>query len=328
MSNSSHLVDHAYSWLSRVLASADGPVLLSSPYLSSEVCRELSEAARRSPYPFVLVTALDPGAVASGHLTPQGLRMLMDAGVKVRHADRLHAKCFIVGSRAMIGSANLTGAGLGSSARPNRELGVVLASDQVDAARALVTGWPAKDVTPADLADLMENAKKLGRVDGFQDHELDATSALHLAERLLLDARDPGRSLWLKLEYGEPALDGWREESWFASSKQGKPGFRAGDLVIVSAKETRDCYAVVEVVGGPDHQPDFYIDWTAAHDPEGLTRWPWVTFTKPRLVPSGLLEVKLAELGVSPYGLQKGHVRLGIDQFSAGVRALARLSGA
>ncbi|MGW9403132.1 hypothetical protein ACWGQ2_04085 [Arthrobacter sp. NPDC055585] len=328
MMNSTHLIEHADVWLSEAMSSPDGPVLLSSPYLTYEVCRQLSAAARRSLQPFVLLTKLDPSAVANGFLSVQGLKLLLDAEVEIRHSGRLHAKCFILGSRAMIGSANLTGAGLGSSANPNRELGISLTIEQADAARLLIEAWPANVVAPADLEDVLSKANALGHAGRTQDNRLDADSALQLAEQLLIDARDPQRSLWLKLEYGEPALDGWREETWFASPKKGRPGFRPGDLVFICAKDTRDCYAVVEVAGEPEYQPEYYADWTAANDVDALARWPWINTTKPRLVPHVLMELKLGELGVSGQALQNGHVRLKLDQFSAGVRALARLATA
>lgn len=105
-----------------------------------------------------------------------------------------------------------------------------------------------------------------------------------------IDARDPQRSLWLKLEYGEPASDGWRERIWFASPKKGKPGFRPGDLVFTCAKDTGDCYAIVEVADEPEYQPEYYVDWTAAND--ALARWPWINTTRPRLVANVLLELK------------------------------------
>lgn len=38
------------------------------------------------------------------------------------------------------------------------------------------------------------------------------------------------------------------------------------------------------------------------------------------------MELKLKELGASGQALQNGHIRLKFDQFTAGVRALARLA--
>lgn len=319
------VVASAHEWLFDALQQVDGPVLLTSPYLSVEVCHRIAEAAGVSSHRFVLVTTLDPSAVASGHLMVRGLQVLLDARVEVRHAERVHAKCFLVGARGMLGSANLTGAGLGTSAVPNRELGIILSTGEVDQARGIIEGWPARIVTAADLRDLLAASAHLTGQPRIQTSELDAVTALQQAEQLLLDARDPDRGLWLKLEYGVPALDGWRQASWFASSRKGQPGFRDGDLVMMCAKDTHDCYAVVEVTGDPEHQPADYA-WSTAYDPEAMDRWPWVTRTRPRLVPDELMELKLSELGVSGQGLQNGHVRLQLDQFAAGVRALARLA--
>ncbi|WP_170297351.1 hypothetical protein, partial [Georgenia thermotolerans] len=224
-------------------------------------------------------------------------------------------------------SANLTGAGLGSSAGANRELGVELDPAQAEQARAVILAWPARVIGHRDLDELLEESRRLTRTSvRGQEHELDAASALKLAEELLADARDPQRSLWLKLEYGEPGLDGWRQESWIASPKKGKPGFRPGDLVIICAKATYDCYAVVEVISDPEFQPQDYAEWAAGYTPDALARWPWINRTAPRLVPSTLMELKLEELGIRGQGLQNGHVSLKFDQFTAGVRALARLA--
>ena len=63
-----------------------------------------------------------------------------------------------------------------------------------------------------------------------------------------------------------------------------------------------------------------------AGDDASAERWPWINRTKPRLVPDELMQLKLNELGVPGNPLQNGHVRLSFDQFTAGVRALARLA--
>lgn len=328
MADSPGVVESARDWFFTALAGADGPVLLVSPYLAYDVCAQIAQAAKGSPHRFALVTTLDPSAVANGHLSVKGLERLLVAGVEIRQSERVHAKCFLLGSRALLGSANLTGAGLGSSATPNRELGVMLSPDDAQEARRAIEAWPARVVTGADLVALLAESERLTWQPAAQSDNLDATTALRLAEHLLADARDPARRLWLKLEYGAPALDGWRKASWFASPKKGKPGFRAGDLVMVCAKDTHDCYAVVEVASNPEHQPADYVAWTAEHDALAADRWPWINRTVPRLVPDDLLELKLHELGVSGQGLQNGHVRLQLDQFSAGVRALARLATA
>ncbi len=149
---------------------------------------------------------------------------------------------------------------------------------------------------------------------------LDSESGLALVERLLLDARDEDRTLWLKSEYGEPALDQWRDEWFFGSPAKGRPSIKEGDLVVISA-QNRDCYAVVEVTSEPLYIPDDY----RAEGGDEADRWPWVSRTKPRFVPSELLELKAHELVRSTGGLQNGHMRLKFDQFTFAVRSLARL---
>lgn len=96
--------------------------------------------------------------------------------------------------------------------------------------------------------------------------------------------------------------------------------------MLICANDTKDCYAVVEVTREAESKPQDYIEWTAAYEPESLERWPWINRTKPRLVPSVLMELKLEELSASASALQNGHIRLKFDQFTAGVRALARLA--
>ena len=325
MSSTGRLIDTATEWLKAAITNPDGNVVLTSPYLSVDVCQQIAMAAKSSKVSWTLVTRLDPSAVANGYLSVEGLRRMLDSDVDIQHVERLHAKCFIVGHRAMLGSANLTGAGLGSSSTANRELGVELDQEQAASARAMIASWPARTVGQGDLDQLLERSKELTGTEHTQRDRLDAVSALQLAEQLLEDARDHDRSLWLKLKYGEPSLEGSRKKSRFASPKKGRPGFKPGDLVIICSKKTHDCYAVVEVVTDPVLRP---ADYTAETDPVSVERWPWVNYTKPRLVPEKLMELKLDELGVHGRGLQNGHVRLQFDQFTAGVRALARLATA
>ena len=269
---------------------------------------------------------MDPTAVANGYLSVEGLKALMENGVRVSLVDRLHAKIFVVGSRGFLGSANLTGAGLGSSAASNHEMGVDLTSSQVDAVRHNISAWPCRDATTADLQKLSVQARRLTEAPSSASGELNRDSALALVENLLADARDDTRNLWLKGEYGEPALEQWRKDWFFGSPRmgngkgEGQPSIKPGDLVIICA-QTRDCYAVVEVTSDPQKLP---ADYCEARGDEAL-RWPWVSRTKPRFVPERVLNLKAQELVASTRGLQNGHMKLEFDEFTAGVRALARL---
>ncbi|WP_437773531.1 hypothetical protein [Arthrobacter sp. KNU40] len=320
MMNEGLVHTNAADWLYKAIKDVDGGVLLASPYVSSDVCRRLAAASNGSDSKWRLFTCLDPTAVANGYLSVEGLNELIQNGVTVSHVDRLHAKTFIVGSRGFLGSANLTGAGLGTSKSANFELGVELVASQVDEVRRAISAWPRRGVTASDLEKLLLQARQLTRSEAPAAVDLDKDSALALAEQLLIDARDETRTLWLKSEYGEPALDQWRSEWYFGSPAKGRPSIKPRDLVFICA-QTRDCYAVVEVTSDPEYLPDDY----RAERGEEADRWPWVSRTTPRFVPDQLLELKAHELVRSTGGLQNGHIKLKFDQFTNGVRSLARL---
>lgn len=119
MENQLHTNRKLPSGLKAAVSAVDGDVVLASPYLTFELCRQLAASSKRSGYSWQLLTCLDPSAVANGYLSLEGIKSLMESHVRVSHVERLHAKTFLVGTRGFIGSANLTGAGLGSSAAPN-----------------------------------------------------------------------------------------------------------------------------------------------------------------------------------------------------------------
>ncbi|WP_458115674.1 hypothetical protein [Arthrobacter sp. D2-10] len=314
----------AADWLFEAVENVDGDVLLASPYLSYEVCRRLAQVACRSDYKWQLFTCLDPSAVANGFLRTDGLEELAHGGVSLRHVDRLHAKTFVVGGQGFLGSANLTGAGLGNAAAPNVELGVELVGAQVVSVKLAMESWPSREITAEDLKELHVQAQQLTQAARPLAGGMDSVSALALLEQLLLDARDRERALWLKSEYGAPALDQWRSEWFFGSPQKGKgkgrPRIKPGDLVLICA-QTRDCYAVVEVISEPENLPEDYVQ-ERGHEAD---RWPWVSRTKPRFVPDELLALKANELLRSTGGLQNGHIRLSFEQFTNAVRSLARL---
>ena len=249
MQTNGSVVEHAGLWLENALHADAGDVLLTSPYLSYAECARIAPAAQESTREIILCTVLDPFAAAHGYLSVEGLKKLAAAGVALRHVDQLHAKCFIVGERGLVGSGNLTGAGLGYAAQPNREIGVEAAPDQVVSLRKTIEGWPAHVVSDADLEDLEQRARSVAPVPGRVPDPADPTGLRRAAEQVLLDAQNGDRELWIKVEYGEPKPEAWLEPYFFASPKSGRPGFKAGDLVLICASSSNDCYAIVEVTG-------------------------------------------------------------------------------
>lgn len=332
MTSQPRVLDTASEWLQSALSDPDGDVVLTSPYLSYVVCRSIADASIGSFRSWTLYTMLDPLAVANAFLSVQGMVLILDAGIEVRHVDRLHAKCFILGSRGMLGSANLTGAGQGSSVNANRELGVELDPDQLEEARTMINAWPSRPVSKSDLDDLALQAKMLPKpAPGVSDQDED--SALLDVERLLADAREPERSLWVKVEDGAPVLDHWRQDWRFANpgSKRGdkwigEPSIKTGDLVFICATGTKDCYVVVEVTTDPELLPEDYVEWAAYREGEDSERWPWVNRTRPRLVPSSLIDFKYEDLRGGKKLPRGSRFRLSPEEFVAGVRVLAQLS--
>lgn len=326
MTTHEDIITNAWDWLSHSFQNVDDDVLLTSPYLTAEVCDFIAAAAKHSPYNWTVVTTLDEKAVADGTLSVTGLRTLLNASVTVKDVRRLHAKCFIVGSRAMLGSANLTGRGTGKAIHANAELGVGLSLAHATQARSWISSLPHQRVDAATLDDLALRARHLTGVPDDPQEAPTRETALRLAEQLLIDARDGSRELWLKLEYGDPALEGWRKDSWFASPDNGRPACRPGDLVVICAKGTYDCYAILEVTSVAEYQPVDYAEWINLRAPEDLTRYPWINRTAPRLVPSHLVNLNISEIGALKRGLQNGHIRLSFDQFTAAASMWARIA--
>jgi|SRR6516225_5816829 hypothetical protein len=54
----------------------------------------------------VLVVDMSPRAVESGQTDPNEIIKLLEKGVEIHSVENLHAKVFVLGSRAIIGSAN------------------------------------------------------------------------------------------------------------------------------------------------------------------------------------------------------------------------------
>jgi hypothetical protein len=96
------------------------------------------------------------------------------------------------------------------------------------------------------------------------------------------------------------------------------PSFASGDLVLIYARGR--CNVVVEVLAPPRHDPGFLVG--RGVPPEDAERWPWVNDAHPKLHVPVAAGVTLSELSVKAQGLQSGHIRLGLSEFAAAVRAL------
>lgn len=316
------IVDHAETELFDALEADWGQVTLASPYLSEPVALRLAELAERSRHEWYLLTCLDPRAAANSYLSIKGLRRMMEAGVMIQNCPRLHAKAYVVGeSFAMIGSANLTGAGLGSAQASNLELSVTVPRSDVTRVQGVLDQWwdEGLEVGQADINHLERQADALppdprpGPPAPRPRTDLDT-----VITQLLKEASQDDVGLWIKTLDGTPNPDDWISGGWISSSK--RPSCAPGDLVLLYSKKEHGCVAVVEIAQSAQEDPDLVSD----HLGEDAGRqWPWVNHALPRLMPYDPVAVTPRELNIKPQGLQGGPKKLQLNQFETGVRVLA-----
>uniref|UniRef100_UPI003D933BAB phospholipase D-like domain-containing protein n=1 Tax=Gordonia sp. B7-2 TaxID=3420932 RepID=UPI003D933BAB len=306
------------------LGTARQSVFLCSPYLTKDVAHKLARAATASTAEWQLLTKLDPVAIAGGYLSTQGLRELLDANVRIRNHVRLHAKAQLIDDDfGLIGSANLTSAGLGLAGTGNAELSLTLRVHEIAEARSYLNQWweLSANVDEAAIRDADRDAARLPIPSPLSSTEPQPDTLSLSAERLLADARDPSRALWIKAQYGDPNPNAWQSAHFFSSPKHRRPSIKRGDLVLIYAKNAHGCYAVVEVTDSATNDPDYVTNHSNGEEWVG-ERWPWVNHTIPRLTPPELVVITTDQLGVTGQGLQGGHKRLTLSEFASGVRLL------
>lgn len=312
------------SELLALLKDAHERVWLASPFITYPIAAKLAAIASGSSATWSLLTSLAPTSVANGFLSTKGLRVLRESGVEIRTIDRLHAKAYIADSRGLVGSANLTRPGLQSAPASNHELAVVLGPEASgEAAKALDAWWQcASDVGPLEL-DAADAAAAALPVPTAPPVIGDEEGKQPEVARLLQEAR--GSGLWIKAIYGDDEGGLWTDGEVIASSRKGRPKFAVGDLVLMYLRDHHVINGAVEVRSEARLRPkELVVEHGYAR--EEADRWPWVNEVRGRLWVPKASGVALSDLGVSPNGLQNGHVSLGLSEFAAAVRALAAVA--
>jgi hypothetical protein len=305
-------------------------VWMASPFLSQPIAEELAESAAASEAQEKrLLTALVAGSVQAGALSPRALKILEAAGFELRSIRNLHAKASLVDSSwGLVGSGNLTNAGLGSTKAGNVELGVILDVAQIEAASRIYDGWwmEAKAIDAEELAwfAALPKTKANGR-----EVEKGIGPALEIPDPDALEAilgdehRAAGRQYWIKANYHRRNEDGrgWWHRKWISDAK--RASYKIDDLILLylGAKfdGPRRAPAIVRVSEECEYNPAFVV---ANGDPEARDRWPYVT--KVECVYEVPVErgVPLAALDVSSSGLQGGRKVLSRAQFESGANYL------
>lgn len=317
--NPPRVVTRAADELFSRLENPAGDVTLCAPFLTSEIADRLADLARNSEVDWYLLTHLDAQAVANGYQSVDGLRTLLEAGVHMVNYPKLHAKAYVIGHDfALVGSANLTAAGLGVNIAANAELSVIVPESDVNSVQQVLDLWwsHGEDIDAPRLDRLDELARRLPRFSPTAP----PTTTTDTESALLEDAERDDVTLWLKAHYGPARPDTWSRESWFSTSgSTGTPSFKPGDLVAIYSQDDHSCYCIVEVTDEPRYSPDFVAKFEGADNGD---RWPWVNTTAPRLIPTNQTGISLHDLGIKAQGLQGGRRRLTIDEFTNIISAL------
>jgi hypothetical protein len=271
------------------VARSERRIELASPFLSSDVAKGLIHQARvgRSTERRFL-TALVERSVLAGVLDPAGLAALLEAGWQVASIPNLHAKVTVIdGVWGLVGSGNLTTAGLGGRGRTsgNIELGVVLNRRQVREARRVFERWwsVAHLVTVDTLRPFLElERQRSGSDAGRRVGRPIPVSAGRTLERLGRPRSKSGQA-WIKAMYHDPRRHTpgwWRRRKWINDrhTESGArihrmPRYQPGDLVALYLVEPGVVAALYQVTGTPEFRPDL----VAAEDAVDSKKYGWVT---------------------------------------------------
>ncbi len=322
------LVTYARTELLARIGSAEQRVWLASPFLSKPVAEEIVTAVEgSSASERRLLTALVASSVQTRVLDPAALEVLLDSDFELCSVPNLHAKLSLTDTRwGLVGSGNLTNAGLGSEGHANVELGVVLDAEQIASAAELFTRWwDGADPIGADLITEYAALPRLKRPPGQPGHygtpiEVGLSQSLEgiLAEDKLTAL---GRGYWVKSNYQRHDDRTWWKRGWISDWRQAS--YAIGDLIVLylSAKDggPATCPAVVRVT----EPSQLAGEWIAAHgDPEAAQQWPYRTMTKVVGEVPIELGAKLEEFGLSGQSLQGDYCSITRSQFEEALRAM------
>ena len=322
------LVTFARGELLRQIEDASDRIWLVSPFLSAPVAAHIAKSAKQSTAANRrLITALVAGSVKVGVLDPKALLILQQANFEIASIRNLHAKLSIVDSEwGLVGSGNLTNAGLGGTNRGNAELGAILDSVQIDQATAIFDGWwqEAKPVS----ADRIEEFDKIERILRLPGEVPDYGSAVEPPqtdelEQILAEDRvtAASRSYWIKSAYHAPDDPDWWHRRWISDAMP--PAYAVGDLIAIYLGKKNDgpqsCPAIVRVASGPREDRQWVIDH---RDEEAADKWRQVTettFVADVPIPDG---VSLSLINKDGRSVQRGNCRITRAEFEVLARAM------
>jgi PLD-like domain len=293
------------------IAGAKSRIWLASPFISTAIASEICEVASRSgAAERRLLTDLDERAVRCGVLDPEALAKLRGYDFDVASIANLHAKVSLIDAWwGLVGSGNLTGAGLGGEFEGgNYEMGVLLDPAQRRMAREIFERWWAR----AEMvdADQIAEFEELPRLPKSFSHRVGPTISppmdASLAEILVEDpSTAASRKYWINANYYDPDDEMWWHRGWVSDGS--KKLYGKGDLLVIYlGKENNGpqlCPAILRVDKPPQLEREFVLE---ERDLEAATRWPYVTRTSRVAEVSPFEGVPLEVAGKSYLSVENG----------------------
>lgn len=305
------VVTFARRRLLRRIESAKKRIWLVSPFISAPtaaaICRAATDPAVKDRR---LLTALDARSVQCGALNTDALKQLYECEFKIASIANLHAKVSLVDSTwGLVGSGNLTGAGLGGDeGGGNFEMGVLLTPDQLEIATGIVTSWwnRADGVGMGDIERYAALPKVSKSSVGDFGPVLAPPHTAKLEEILAEDVvTAASRRYWINTNYHDPMDEHWWDRNWVSDGSK-KP-YEVGDLLVVYlGKENggpQRCPAILGVVEPSSYDRAFVLE---KRDFAAAEKWPFVTRTAVVADVPLWMGARLATAGKTYHSVQRG----------------------
>jgi PLD-like domain len=322
------LVTYARTELLARIRGAEQRVWLASPFLSKPVAEEIVTAVEESSAgERRLLTALVAGSVQMRVLDPSALETLLNSGFELCSVSNLHAKLSLIDtSWGLVGSGNLTNAGLGGEGRAKVELGVSLDAGQIaSVAELFARWWDGADPIGAGVIAEYAALPRLKQSPGQPgDYGAPVTVGLpqSLGDILAEDELTAlGRGYWVKSNYQRHDDATWWNRGWISDWRQAS--YEIGDLIVLYLSAKDDGPAICPAVVRVTEHSQFASEWIAEHgDPEAAQQWPYRTMID--VVGEVPIEsgARLEEFGLSGQSLQGGYCSIARQQFGEALRAM------
>lgn len=172
-----------------ILAREDGPIIVIAPFVKAEALRRL---CAESDVPVTLYTRWMPHEVAAGISDLEVLDLILDTGGQIRLHPRLHAKAYLRGSTALVGSANTTLRGLGF--RDPAAVELVVPVELPNPPITALLGFLERTTPVATQADRDAVAERASQVDLARlpaQADVDETYPEEIEASPLIEFRDP-----------------------------------------------------------------------------------------------------------------------------------------